>query len=273
MDPNAFERRKIIRGSIKSLPLECKEIENFLRELCLKSQAHNAYLVGGAIRQLVRTICWKGETPEDILLFLDQNLRDRDILVDRDVDPALVDSLWSKHLAGVRCPAELDILVHSTKEYVEQLDWHSNAVWYDGRYLCFLPLKEGEDYLCSLNQAYNRGDDYQDGYMLLRGWINHHPIRGFDCFADTFPAQSMDSFYFPTYLKKLVELNRLYGKDDIFFAELKTLYKSGWISRETYLSHKVGTGTLRFLLLNNKEAITIVAFYLLLFYFILSSSF
>lgn len=259
MSINAFERKKIQREDLVVIPLECKQVSLFVSAVKAATGV-DVKLVGGAIRQLVRTICWKGETPENVLLFLEQNLRDRDILADKVLDESLVQSLWAKYLP--KAETELDIIVKTKEEYFEILDWHSNAVFYDGCYLQFLPLKEGEDYLCN---------DKDDDYLLLRGWINHHPIRGFDCFSDTFPLESLRSFYFPTYLKKLVELNKMYGRDDIFFAELETLYKSKRISKETYLAYKLGRESMRFLLLNNKEAILIVILYLTAFYYFLSS--
>lgn len=259
MNTNAFERKKIQRNDLVVIPLECREVSLFVSAVKAATGV-DVKLVGGAIRQLVRTICWKGETPEDVLLFLEQNLRDRDILADKVLDKSLVQSLWAKSLP--KAETELDIIVKTKEQYFEILDWHSNAVFYDGRNLEFLPLKEGEDYLCN---------DKDDDYLLLRGWINHHPIRGFDCFSDTFPRESLKSFYFPTYLKKLVQLNKMYGRDDIFFAELETLYKSKRISKETYLAYKLGRESVLILLLNNKEAVLIVIYVLILLYYFLSN--
>ena len=258
VNTNAFERKEINERELISLPLPCPEVQNFCSSVKAATGA-TVFLVGGAVRQLVRTITWKGVVPEDINLFLQLNLRDRDVLVDRVVKEEIIQSLWAaKHLP--KADTEMDIMVYSVSEYLSILDWHSNAVFYDGVNLLFLPLKPGEDYIAN---------DKDRDYILLRGWINHHPIRGFDCFTGTFPAGSLGSFYFPTYLKKLAELNKMYGNDQLFFSEIETLYKSKRIGKQTYLAYKLGRETIAFVLLNNIDAILITMFYLLLFLFLL----
>lgn len=257
MATNAFQRKKVDPSRLKSIDLACPEVESFCSSVKAATGAQ-CWLVGGAIRQLVRNICWKGETPENILSFLNLHLRDRDVLVDRAVDKQLIQSLWMKYLP--KAETSLDVISFNMVQFSNVIDWHSNVVFYDGKCLTFLALDPGEDYI-------NADNESELDYILLRGWINHHPLRGFSCFKNTFPAESLGSFYFPTYLKKLAELNKMYGgdNDSMFNSEIETLYNRGRIGRQTYLSYKLGKQTILYQIFNNAEAILIVGFYLLLF--------
>lgn len=223
-----FEIKEIDESKAERLLLPCKEVRAFCRSV-ERQTGSKVFLVGGAIRQLVRSVCWKGETPENILLFLEANMRDRDVLIEggvNSVNKANIEVLWKHYLP--KWWTEIDIIV--VEKYFPLLDWHSNAVKYDGEYLYFLPLKEGEDYI-GLTTA-----DRDIDYLLLRGWINHHPMRGFDCFEKTRPPASsfIDNFYFPTYLKKMSEMALLYNKPELFLEEMQWLLENRLIDESQY---------------------------------------
>lgn len=233
-----FEIKEIDENSTVKLYLPCKEVKAFCRSV-ERQTGKRVFLVGGAIRQLVRTICWKGETPENVYGFLEANLRDRDVLVEGEisnVDKAIVESLWRHYLP--KWWTELDLII--VEGYFEKLDWHSNAVKYNGEHLYYLPLKEGEDYIC---KPKIQNSPEKLSYLLLRGWINHHPMRGFSCFKETRPEVEafIDNFYFPVYLKKMSEMALLYGQPELFLQEMEWLLENKLIDQsqfEYYTSNK-----------------------------------
>lgn len=221
-----FKYRDLIRNPIPKVQIrvESRFVSNLVSTLEQRTGV-KTYIVGGAIRQLVREIWWgknldllKGDLGDYII----ENSRDFDILFEGEEFCKPGDNQF-KELSRLTMDIGLIYKYRKIEEkvvdliqipnYFNSIDLASNAVTYDGKTLSFLGLFVGEDYINLSNPNLNK---HSDNRMRLRWLINHSHLRPgnkiwFASEVGRIDKELQEYHYYKTYKEKISQLKEMYG--------------------------------------------------------------
>jgi hypothetical protein len=228
-----FKYRDLVGNPIPKVQIrvESKFVQNLVGVL-EKRTGVKCYVVGGAIRQLVREVWWgrnldvlRGNLGEYIM----QNSRDFDILFEGKEFCKSGDDRFKELtrlvmdiglIYGYMEIEEKMIDLIQIPNYFDDIDLASNAVLYDGKVLTFLSLFEGEDYINLNNPNLNKTSDKR---MRLRWLINHSHCRPGNKIwfvsekekeVNKELEQYENYFYYTTYKDKIRQLKEMYGTQE-----------------------------------------------------------